>query len=75
MQGFLSSGSLGFHCTKNRNQGIARKMLRHYHRIYSKTLAKTNAKNDAIIKILKGNEYIANNPDAPRIINWSRSDG
>lgn len=55
-----------------RKQGIALKMLRYYHRIYPKTLAKTNAKNDDVIKLLKGNGYIAENPDAQRIINWVR---
>lgn len=55
-----------------RKQGIARKMLEYYHRIYPKTLAKTNAKNDNMIQLLKSNGYCANNPDAQRIINWTR---
>jgi predicted TIM-barrel fold metal-dependent hydrolase len=57
-----------------RRQGIAGKMLRYYHRIFSKTLAKTNAKNDGMIKLLKCNGYYADNPDAQRIVNWTRCD-
>ena len=59
---------------EHRMQGIAGKMLRYYHRIYSKTLAKTNAKNDGMIKLLKCNGYYADNPDAQRIVNWTRSE-
>jgi uncharacterized protein len=55
-----------------RQHGIAKKMIKHYHRIFSKTLAKTNSKNDAIIKLLKSTGYQADNPDAKRIINWIR---
>jgi len=56
-----------------RRRGIAQKMLEHYHRIFSKTLAKTNAKNAGMISLLRLNGYEADNPEAPRIINWSRN--
>lgn len=35
-------------------------------------MAKTNAKNAAIINLLYKSGYIAENPSAPRIINWTR---
>jgi predicted TIM-barrel fold metal-dependent hydrolase/ribosomal protein S18 acetylase RimI-like enzyme len=56
-----------------RRKGIARELLKHYHRIFSKTLAKTNAKNTGMIALLRRNGYEPENPDAQRIINWSRS--
>lgn len=56
-----------------RNKGYARKMMHYYHRIFNKNFAKTNAKNNGIIKLLQSSGYIANNPDAARIINWVRS--
>lgn len=57
---------------EHRKLGIASKMLKYYHRIYPKTLAKTNAKNDNMAKLLKCNGYAADNLDAQRIINWTR---
>jgi predicted TIM-barrel fold metal-dependent hydrolase/GNAT superfamily N-acetyltransferase len=57
---------------ERRKKGIAWKMLKYYNRIYPKTFAKTNVKNDDIIRLLKGNGYCADNPDAQRIINWTR---
>ena len=36
-------------------------------------MAKTNASNNKMINILRKNGYIAENPDAPRIINWVRN--
>jgi predicted TIM-barrel fold metal-dependent hydrolase/ribosomal protein S18 acetylase RimI-like enzyme len=56
-----------------RRKGIARELLKHYHRIFSKTLAKTNAKNTGMIALLKRNGYEPENPDAQRIINWARN--
>ncbi|MDR0681026.1 MAG: GNAT family N-acetyltransferase [Dysgonamonadaceae bacterium] len=56
-----------------RRKGIARELLKHYHRIFSKTLAKTNAKNTGMIALLKRNGYEPENPDAQRIINWKRN--
>jgi predicted TIM-barrel fold metal-dependent hydrolase/GNAT superfamily N-acetyltransferase len=56
-----------------RRRGIAQKLLDHYHRIFSKTLAKTNAKNSGMIALLKHNGYESENPNAQRIINWSRN--
>ena len=35
-------------------------------------MAKTNAGNATMIHLLKANGYLAENPDAPRIINWVR---
>lgn len=57
-----------------RKMGIARNMLEYYHRIFMKTLAKTNAKNVNMMKLLKLYNYQAENLKAPRIINWSRND-
>jgi len=59
---------------EHRRQGIAKKMLRYYHRIFPKTLAKTNAKNENIMNLLKNHRYNADNPNAQRIINWTRCD-
>lgn len=56
-----------------RNMGIAGTLLRYYHNAFPKNLAKTNAGNHAIIHLLNKNGYIAENPEAPRIINWSRN--
>lgn len=56
-----------------RRKGIAKKLLTHYHNIFLKTLAKTNAKNNGMISMLKNNDYTAENPNALRIINWSRN--
>jgi predicted TIM-barrel fold metal-dependent hydrolase/GNAT superfamily N-acetyltransferase len=56
-----------------RRKGIARELLKHYHRIFSKTLAKTNAKNTGMITLLRRNGYEPENPDAQRIVNWSRN--
>jgi ribosomal protein S18 acetylase RimI-like enzyme len=56
-----------------RRRGVAQQLLEHYHRIFSKTLAKTNAKNNGMITLLKRNGYAADNPEALRIVNWSRN--
>jgi predicted TIM-barrel fold metal-dependent hydrolase len=56
-----------------RRKGIAQKLLEYYHRIFSKTLAKTNARNAGMIALLRKNGYVADNPAAPRIVNWSRN--
>ena len=58
---------------KFRKMGIARNMLDYYHRIFAKTLAKTNAKNINMMELLKHYNYQAENPNSPRIINWSRN--
>ena len=55
-----------------RNMGVAGTLLRYYHNAFPKNLAKTNAGNHAIIHLLNKNGYTAENPEAPRIINWSR---
>lgn len=56
-----------------RNTGIASALLRYYHNAFPKNLAKTNSANQVIIHLLKKNGYTPENPDAPRIINWSRN--
>lgn len=56
-----------------RNMGVAGILLRYYHNAFPKNLAKTNAGNHAIIHLLRKNGYKAVNPEAPRIINWSRN--
>jgi predicted TIM-barrel fold metal-dependent hydrolase/GNAT superfamily N-acetyltransferase len=58
---------------KHRNRGIASALLQRYHSYFPKTMAKANAKNEAIIRLLKKSGYTAENPDAPRIINWIRN--
>ena len=56
-----------------RKQGVATALLRYYHNAFTKNLAKTNAANHVMIHLLKKHGYTAENPDAPRIINWSRN--
>lgn len=56
-----------------RGKGIATKLLRYYHRAFHKNMAKTNASNCKMINMLSKNGYLAENPDAPRIINWVRN--
>lgn len=56
-----------------RNQGVAAALLHYYHNAFKKNLAKTNAANRVMIHLLKKHGYTAENPDAPRIINWSRN--
>lgn len=56
-----------------RNQGVAAALLHYYHNAFKKNLAKTNAANQVMIHLLKKHGYAAENPDAPRIINWSRN--
>lgn len=55
-----------------RNRGVASVLLKYYHNAFKKNMAKTNAKNAAIINLLYKSGYIAENPSAPRIINWTR---
>lgn len=56
-----------------RGKGVATKLLKHYHRAFYKNMAKTNASNDKMISMLCKHGYSAENPDAPRIINWVRN--
>lgn len=56
-----------------RSKGIATKLLNYYHRAFHKNMAKTNAANYKIINVLSKNGYVAENPDAKRIINWVRN--
>ena len=56
-----------------RGKGVATKLISHYHRAFHKNMAKTNASNHKMINMLSKNGYIAENPDAPRIINWVRN--
>lgn len=55
-----------------RNEGIASALLHYYHNKFPQNLAKTNSANQVMIHLLKKNGYRAENPDAPRIINWTR---
>ena len=57
---------------EHRGKGIASRMLGYFHNTFRKSMAKTNAENVIMIRLLKKNGYIALNPDAPRIINWQR---
>lgn len=56
-----------------RENGVASKLLQHYHRAFCKNMAKTNASNHKMISMLCKHGYSADNPDAPRIINWVRN--
>lgn len=56
-----------------RGKGVATKLMSHYHRDFHKNMAKTNASNHKMICMLSKNGYVAENPDAPRIINWVRN--
>ena len=56
-----------------RKMNIANKMLIYYHRIFNKTLAKTNSKNFKIIRLLEKFNYYPDNINAKRIINWRRN--
>ena len=56
-----------------RGKGIATKLLQYYHKAYHKNMAKTNASNHKMISMLCKHGYSAENPDAPRIINWARN--
>lgn len=55
-----------------RGYGAATKLLKYYHRLFHKTMAKTVASNHKMINILTKYGYKAVNPDSPRIINWVR---
>lgn len=56
-----------------RGKGVATKLMNHYHRAFHKNMAKTNASNYKMRNMLSKNGYIAENPNAPRIINWVRN--
>ena len=48
-------------------------MMNYYHRAFHRNMAKTNALNYKMMNMLRKNGYVAENPDAPRIINWVRN--
>lgn len=56
-----------------RGKGVATKLMSHYHRAFYKNMAKTNASNYRMRNMLSKNGYVAENPNAPRIINWVRN--
>lgn len=56
-----------------RGKGVATKLMNHYHRAFHKNMAKTNSSNHKMRNMLSKNGYIAENPNAPRIINWVRN--
>ena len=56
-----------------RGKCVATKMMNYYHRAFHKNMAKTNALNYKMMNMLRKNGYVAENPDAPRIINWVRN--
>ena len=58
---------------EHRNQGVAKSLLRYYHNAFDQNLAKTNATNHIMIRILKKQGYVPLNPDAPKIIHWTRN--
>lgn len=55
-----------------RNRGVAKSLLNYYNLAFPLSIAKTNAANNVMIHLCYDNGYIAENPDARRIINWSR---
>ncbi len=55
-----------------RSLGIATRLIKYYHNIFRKSLAKTNANNNTMILLLQKHGYKAANPNAQRIINWER---
>ena len=56
-----------------RGKGVATKLMNHYHRAFHKNMAKTNSSNHKMRNMLSKNGYIAENPNAPRIINRVRN--
>lgn len=56
-----------------REKGVATKLMEYYHCAFQKNMAKTNASNHKIRNILIKSGYIAQNPNAPRIIHWVRN--
>lgn len=56
-----------------RGKGVATKLIEYYHRAFDKNMAKTNAANYKMKSMLSKYNYVAENPDAPRIINWVRN--
>lgn len=56
-----------------RGKGVATKLMNYYHRAFHKNMAKTNASNHKMRNMLSRNGYVAENPNAPRIINWVRN--
>lgn len=56
-----------------RGKGVATRLMSHYHRAFYKNMAKTNASNYRMRNMLSKNGYVAENPNAPRIINWVRN--
>lgn len=56
-----------------RGKGVATKLMSHYHRAFYKNMAKTNASNYRMRNMLSKNGYVAENPNAPRIIKWVRN--
>ncbi len=59
-------------CRNHRGKGVARHLLNYYHNVFHKNLAKTNAKNKAMIHLLEQNNYKADNLGATKIIHWVR---
>ena len=56
-----------------RGKGVATKLIEYYHKNFKKNMAKTNAANYKMKSLLSKYNYVAENPDAPRIINWVRN--
>lgn len=61
--------------TNYRGKGVASQLLKYYHQAFPKNMAKTNALNQKMIYLLGKNGYVAENPNSPRIINWTRNKG
>ena len=55
-----------------RNKHIAKKLLKYYHNIFNKNLAKSHAKNYKMNKLLTSFGYKIENPDGKKILYWIR---
>jgi GNAT superfamily N-acetyltransferase len=57
-----------------RGKGIARQLINHFHKLHpSKTLAKSNPKNEKIRGLLLSTGYTIDDPNADRVLKWTRT--
>lgn len=56
-----------------RGKGVATKLIEYYHKHFKKNMTKTNVSNYKMKSLLSKYNYIAENPNASRIINWVRN--
>lgn len=58
---------------KYRKRGIAKEMMRFYHRLFHKTMAKTNSKNKPMMALLVNFGYRKEKSDTPTMFYWYRN--